>query len=80
MKAEVVLHLVQDVLEDVAVFTNDEDALDHLSVECHEQFASVDDFLDWQDQRQGYPDDYRWLELPEESVRDLEDVACVWRS
>jgi len=76
---EVVLHLVQDVLEDVEVFANDEDALQHLSVACNEHFTSVEAFIDWQEQHQGYADEYRWLEVPEECVKELEDAACVGR-
>ncbi len=71
---EVVLHLVHDVVEDAEAFTSEQDALEHLSAECHEQFKTVAGFLDWQEKHQGLPDEYRWIELPRKAVKELDEV------
>jgi hypothetical protein len=76
-QCELVLHLVHDVLEDVEVFSDERSALRHLSVECNDHFEVVDDFIDWQERHQGYPDDYRWLQVPVECVREVREIASV---
>lgn len=68
---EVVLHLVHDVVEDAEAFSSEKDALEYLSAECHEHFLTVAEFLDWQEKHLGLPDEYRWIELPREFVKEL---------
>jgi hypothetical protein len=74
---EVVLHLVQDVLEDVEVFANEQEALQHLSLVCNERFTSVEGFIDWREQHPGRQDEYCWVVLPEKAIRKLREVATV---
>ena len=70
---EVVLHSVHDVVEDAEAFISERDALEYLSAECHEQFKTVAGFLDWQEEHQGLPDEYHWIELPREFVKELDE-------
>ena len=72
-RLEVVLHSVHDVVEDAEAFSSERDALEHLSAESHEHFLTVAEFLDWQEKHRGLPDEYRWIELPRECVKELDE-------